>query len=271
MVADTHRDEGPFGRLDVNWVGLWTLYVKEVRRFLKVLPQTVLAPVISALLFAVIFRVALSGGRAPESAVSYDMFLAPGLIMMQILQNAFMNTSSSLLTSKMQGNIVDILMPPLSPTEVMMAYVAGGVTRGMLVGVASAAALFAYAPSMFMISHIWAILFYGFTASLLLSAMGVIAGVWAEKFDHMAVVTTFVIMPLTFLSGTFYAVDRLSGVWAFVTHWNPFYFLIDGFRYGFIGVEHSRLGLGMVVLIGLSVASLIVCQRIFASGYRLKS
>ncbi len=255
----------------VNWVGLRTLYSKEVRRFLKVLPQTILAPVITALLFAVVFKLALSSGRAPQNGVAYEYFLAPGLIMMQILQNSFMNSSSSLMTSKVQGNIVDVLMPPLSPTEVTAAFIMGGVTRGMLVGAVTTLALLILPFKSVMISHVWAIFFYSLIASLITAGLGVMTGIWAEKFDHMAVATTFVITPLTFLSGTFYSVDRLGPVFAEITHWNPFFLLIDGFRYGFIGTADSRMGVGMVVLTTLTVLVVIVCQRMFATGYRLKS
>lgn len=268
-LATTTR-QSPFGFLDVNWIGVFTLYWKEVMRFFKVLTQTLLAPVITTMLFAVVFRVALSGGRAPVGPLPYEYFLAPGLVMMAILQNAFMNSSSSIMMSKVQGNIVDCLMPPLSPAELTVAYIMGGTTRGILVALVSVLALLILPFRMLMVSHAWAIVYYAVMASMMMSAIGVIAGVWAEKFDHMAVVTNFIVTPLTFLSGTFYSVEHLGGVFANVTQANPFFYLIDGFRYGFIGEASSHVGAGVAIILTLNIALCLICYRIFASGYRLK-
>ena len=218
----------------VNWLGLWTLYVREVRRFTKVWMQTVAAPVVTSLLFLAIFALALGSQRAATvELVPFMEFLAPGLVMMTIVQNAFANTSSSVIISKIQGNIVDTLMPPLSPWELVIGFTLGGVTRGIVVGVC---VMLAMVP--FVTVHIHSasyIAFHTLSASITLSVIGVMAGLWSEKFDHMASITNFIITPLSFLSGTFYSVERLPEAFLFVAHTNPFFYMIDGFRYGFIG------------------------------------
>ena len=253
----------------VNWQGLWTLYLKEVRRFVKVATQTVLAPLITTLLFLAIFTLALGRSVSSVGGVSFAEFLGPGLIMMAMVQNAFANTSSSLLISKVQGNIVDVLMPPLSGGELTLAYALGGVTRGLVVGVVVSAAIWCFVP--LHIVDLGAVIFYAVAASLLLSLLGVLAGIWAEKFDHMAAVTNFIVTPLSFLSGTFYSVDRLPEGWRFVAHLNPFFYMIDGFRYGFIGHADGSLAIGVVVLIGVNAALLLLCFHLIATGYRLKA
>jgi ABC-2 type transport system permease protein len=256
----------------INWVGFWTLYAREVRRFFKVATQTIAAPVVTTLLFLAVFVLALGGaGGASRSVggVSFAEFLTPGLIMMSIMQNAFANTSSSLVISKIQGNIVDVLMPPLSGGELTLAYALGGVTRGIVVGAVVSLAIWCFVP--LRIVDLAAVAFNAVAASLLLSLLGVLAGIWAEKFDHMAAVTNFIVTPLSFLSGTFYSVDRLPEGWRFVAHLNPFFYMIDGFRYGFIGHADGSLAVGMAVLIGVNAALLLLCFRLIASGYRLKA
>ncbi len=255
----------------VNWLGLWTLYVKEVRRFLKVLPQTVLAPVITTLLYMVVFKTAMGARQATGPDLPFEVFLAPGLIMMQVIQNAFMNTTSSLLQSKVQGSMVDFLMPPLSAGELTCAFVMGGVTRGVLVALAASAALLLLPYKTLMLVHPWAVVFYVLGGSMLMSVLGVIGGIWAEKFDHMAVLVNFVVMPLSFLSGTFYPVDRLQGIWLALSHWNPFFFLIDGLRYGLTGHPATELARGIAVVIGLNAALWAACHVLLARGYRLKN
>jgi ABC-2 type transport system permease protein len=256
----------------INWLGFWTLYAREVRRFFKVATQTIAAPVVTTLLFLAVFVLALGGaGGASRSVggVSFAEFLTPGLIMMSIMQNAFANTSSSLVISKIQGNIVDVLMPPLSGGELTLAYALGGVTRGIVVGAVVSLAIWCFVP--LRIVDLAAVAFNAVAASLLLSLLGVLAGIWAEKFDHMAAVTNFIVTPLSFLSGTFYSVDRLPEGWRFVAHLNPFFYMIDGFRYGFIGHADGSLAVGMAVLIGVNAALLLLCFRLIASGYRLKA
>jgi ABC-2 type transport system permease protein len=273
MTSAVSMLEAPAPIGPVNWIGLQTLYVKEVRRFFKVLPQTVLAPMVTTLLFLIVFKVAIASGRTPPpGGVSFEHFLAPGLIMMAIIQNAFMNTSSSLLVSKVQGNVVDILMPPLSPAELTLALVLGGVTRGLVVALSITLGMLILPFPTVMVTHLWAILYFALAGSALLSALGVLAGVWGEKFDHVAVVTNFVVTPLSFLSGTFYSVDRLGPFWTGVSHANPFFFLINGFRYGFTGQSATpELWPGVVVLLVLNVAAFAACHQIFKSGWRLKS
>lgn len=252
----------------VNWRGVWTLYLKEVRRFLKVFTQTVAAPMVTTLLFLAIFALAL--GRAMEAlgGVPFVEFLAPGLIMMAIIQNAFANTSSSLVVSKISGNIVDVLMPPLSPGELTFGYAFGGLSRGVLVGVTTGLGMWIFIPVH--VHDAAFILFHAVMASLALSLLGVIAGIWAEKFDHIAGVTNFVIMPFSFLSGTFYSIERLPEFWQTVAHLNPFFYMIDGFRYGFIGHADSALGAGVAVMIGINIALWTACHLMFHTGYRLK-
>ncbi|MCP5431765.1 MAG: ABC transporter permease [Alphaproteobacteria bacterium] len=260
--------ERRFGR--VNTLGVWTLYRKEVQRFTKISVQTILAPMLNAVLFLAIFKLALGGTRNPVHGVAFADFLAPGLVMAAILQNAFANSSSSLLGAKVQGNYVDFLMPPLSPLELSFCFVMGGATRGIVVALAAGLAMVPF--TQFHITHLWAVLFFAAAGSTLLSVIGVIAGIWAEKFDHMATVQNFIILPLSLLSGTFYSVDQaLTGAWRAASHLNPFFYLIDGFRYGFIGAADSDLGVGVAVALGLIAALWWIAYRLLKSGYRLKA
>ncbi|NNG04452.1 MAG: ABC transporter permease [Inquilinus sp.] len=252
----------------VNWVGLWTLYQKEVFRFLKVFTQTVAAPVVTTLLFYTIFALALGGIVRMAGSVPFLVFLAPGLVMMSMVQNAFANTSSSVMIAKVQGNIVDVLMPPLSPLELAVGYVAGGVTRGVLVGTVTFVAIRLFVPVG--IHNIGFVLFPGIAASMLLALLGIIGGIWSEKFDHIAAVTNFVVTPLAFLSGTFYTIDRLPADWQVVAHLNPFFYMIDGFRYGFIGQSDGTLVTGLLVMGGVNLALWALVLRMLATGYKLK-
>lgn len=253
----------------VNWSGLKTLYLREVRRFVKVFGQTVSAPMITGLLFLAIFSLAL--GRAVETVggVSYLNFLAPGLIMMQLVQNSFANSSSSIMISKVQGNIVDVLMAPLSAGELTVAYAFGAVTRGLLV-----AGILCLAMLLFVdisIHDPFYIVYHAVAASLMLALIGVMVGIWAERFDQMAAITNFVITPLSFLSGTFYSVERLPGIWNVIAHLNPFFYMIDGFRYGFIGHADGSLTAGLIVLFCVDAALWIACLLMFKRGYKLKA
>lgn len=252
----------------INWIGFWNLYLKEVRRFVNVFTQTIMAPVVTTLLFLAIFTLAL--GRAVETVngVPFTIFLAPGLIVMAMAQNAFANTSSSLVVSKVQGNIVDVLMPPLSALELVVAFGLGGATRGLVVGLTTAIGMSFFVD--FPISHPFVILFFAFFASLMLALLGVIGGIWSEKFDHMAAFTNFVIMPFSFLSGTFYSITRLPEPFYTAAYFNPFFYMIDGFRYGFIGVSDADPVLGMAVMLGVNAFLGLVAWRMFATGYNLK-
>lgn len=264
-----HISSTPLRRIGrVNWVGLQTLYLKEVHRFLKVFTQTVAAPVITTLLFYTVFALALGGIVRRAGDVPFLHFIAPGLVMMSILQNAFANTSSSVLIAKVQGNIVDILMPPLSSLELALGWAGGGITRGLIVGTAALIAIAIFVP--IGIHNPAFILFYALMASMMLSLVGVIGGIWADKFDHIAAVTNFVITPLAFLSGTFYSIERLPDTWQWVAHMNPFFYMIDGFRYGFIGHADSSLAVGVVLIIAINAGLWWLVLRMLSTGYKLK-
>lgn len=253
----------------INWVGFVTLCQKEVMRFLKVGVQTVAAPAVTTMLFFAIFMVALGGADRQVGGLPFGNFLAPGLIMMAIVQNAFANTSSSVLVSKVQGNIVDVLMPPLGAGELALAYVIGGVVRGVMVAVAVATPMLFFVETS--VAHPWAVVYFALSASALLSMIGLLGGIWSEKFDHLAAVTNFVVMPLSFLSGTFYSIDRLPAVWQQVSHANPFFYMIDGFRYGFIGRSDGDPLLGALVLAGLNLVMWLACLLVMRKGWRLKA
>ncbi|EAP89880.1 MAG: multidrug ABC transporter permease [Oceanicaulis sp.] len=253
----------------VNWLGLWTLYKKEVRRFLKVSFQTVLAPVATTLLYMIVFSLAIGSRRGEVMGVDFTAFVAPGLIMLGMLNNSFANSSSSLIVAKVQGNTVDFLMPPLSPGELAAAFIGGAVTRGVIVGAATALAVAPFVDVS--ISHLWAMLYFGLSAAAMMSMIGLIAGLWAEKFDHLAVITNFIIMPLAFLSGTFYSVEILPEPFYTISHVNPVFFMIDGFRYGFIGAHDSPLLIGGLVVLAINAALLIASYLLLRSGWRLKS
>jgi len=253
----------------VNWVGLWTLYTKEIRRFLKVYTQTIIAPLITTLLFLAIFTLALGRSVTTVAGVPFAQFLAPGLVMMAMVQNAFANTSSSIIISKIQGNIVDVLMPPLSPGELAFGYVVAGATRGVIVGLFTTLAMRVFVP--FGIHDFAFVLFHATAASLMLSLLGTIGGIWADKFDHIAAVTNFLIMPMSFLSGTFYSIERLPAPWRMAAQFDPFFYMIDGFRYGFIGHADAPLITGVLVMLGIDSALWALCYWMFRTGYKLKA
>jgi len=253
----------------VNWLGMWELYMKEVRRFWKVVVQTVAAPVITSLMFLLVMVFAFGRQGVTISGYPFAEFLVPGLIIMTMIQNAFANTSSSILMAKVQGNIVDVLMPPLSAIELSVAWIMGGATRGVVVGIACIAVMSFFAE--LHLHNIWLIVFHGIAGSLFMSSVGVIGAIWAEKFDHMSAVTNFVVTPLTFLSGTFYTIDRLPEWAQFIAHYNPFFYNIDGFRYGFLGQQPSQPILGVIVLTVLNLALFIVAYRMIRRGYKLKA
>jgi ABC-2 type transport system permease protein len=277
MSASLHDNSESFPDLGartigaVNWIGLWTLYLRETRRFMKVWAQTLAAPAVTTILFMIIFTLALGGEGRQIAGLPYAQFLAPGLIVMAMLQNAFANTSSSILIAKVQGNIVDTLMPPLSALELTIGFVAGGITRGLAVGM-SVGFAFVLMPGVPMtVAHIWPILYFSVAACTMLALVGVLTGVWAEKFDHAAAITNFVIAPLSLLSGTFYSIERLSTSWQVFSHLNPFFYMIDGFRYGFIGTGDSDLMLGLAYTLGINLVLLFWVYRVFKTGYRLKA
>jgi len=253
----------------VNWVGLWTLTWREIWRFLKVYLQTVLAPVVTTLLFFAVFALSLGGVVRSVGHVPFLEFLAPGLIMMAIAQNAFANTSSSIIIAKIQGNIVDVLMPPLAPAELLAGYVLGGVVRGVVVGLATGLAIWPFLH--LAMPHPGYVLVHGLLAASMLALLGLIGGIWSEKFDHLAALTNFLITPLSFLSGTFYSVDSLPPAFWWLAHLDPFFYMIDGFRYGFIDQTDGTLGAGLAVMLLGNLALGLLALRMLATGYRLKA
>tara|TARA_B100000963_G_C22563018_1_gene642364 strand:+ start:501 stop:1289 length:789 start_codon:yes stop_codon:yes gene_type:complete len=252
-----------------NWIGFVTLYKKEVQRFFNVFAQTILAPAVTTILFYLILTLSIDRDFLVNNNYSYSEFLAPGLICMSIMQNSFANTSSSILISKVQGNIVDVLMPPMSELELTFSYSLGGITRGVLVGVSVFVLINAFIPVK--IYSLFLVIFFALTSASLLSLLGILCGIWAKKFDHMASITNFVILPLTFLSGTFYTIDRLPDFWKFLANWNPFFYIIDGFRYGFLGQGESNLLLGCGIMLVSNVFFIILTIYIFKKGYGLRS
>ncbi|MCA0909500.1 ABC transporter permease [Qipengyuania gaetbuli] len=260
----------------INRVGLWSLYIKEVRRFLKVQTQTIWAPAVTTLLFLVIFTVALGRTDREILGVNFATFVAPGLIVMGMMQNAFANSSFSLLSGKIQGTIIDLLMPPLSVGELMGGIVAAAITRAIMVGGAVALAMAFYPGVDLSLAHPWAVAWFGLMGAAMLAILGLLASIWAEKFDHNAAVTNFVIAPLSLLSGTFYVIDNLAPAFQAVSRVNPFFYVISGFRFGFLGesdigdtneaVISSALGLG---LFNLVLAYFV--YRVLKSGWKIRS
>ena len=255
----------------VNWGGLKTLYVKEVRRFFKVQLQTIWAPAITTLLFLVIFTVALGRSGRTVMGVPFADFLAPGLIVMGMIQNAFANSSFSLLVGKIQGNIVDYLMPPLSTGELIAGLIGASITRAMLVGLAVWAFMIVWPGVNVTPRHMGAILWFGIMGSMMLAFLGLLTSIWAEKFDHAAAVTNFVVAPLSLLSGTFYSIESLSPTFRAVSHANPFFYVISGFRYGFLGVADSPVAFGALLLLVVNGALGVLCYCLLKSGWKLKS
>lgn len=256
---------------NVNWIGLQTLYMKEVRRFFKVQLQTVWAPAITTLLYLIIFTVALGRVKPTVLGVSFADFIAPGLIIMGMMQNAFANSSFSLLVGKMQGTIVDYLMPPLSNAEVLAALTFAAVTRAFLVGGTIWLAMALWPGVNVTPAHVWAVLWFGLMGSMMLALIGVMTSIWAEKFDHAAAVSNFVVAPAALLSGTFYSVDKLAPTFQAISHANPFFYAISGFRYGFIGAADSPVFFGAIVLLALNIVLGTICYLLLRSGWKLRS
>jgi ABC-2 type transport system permease protein len=266
LPADGSTFGTPF---DLNLIGLWTLYRKEVWRFWKVATQTIMAPVVSTLVFLAIFALAMHRAETRIGDLPFLQFLAPGLIMMAIVQNAFANTSSSLVIAKIQGNIVDYLMPPLGPGELLFGLIMGGITRGVVVGLAVWLCMLPFVPLAPM--HPLLIVYYTVAASLMLSLLGYLGGLWAEKFDQLAAVTNFVITPLSFLSGTFYSVQLLPEWLRWLAHLNPFFYMIDGLRYAFTGHADGSVAQGVAALAVVNVAMWVWAYLLTRRGYRLKA
>ena len=251
----------------MNLIGSITLFDKEVKRFFKVYQQTIVAPAFTSLLFLLVINVAI------EDRVNYKFnyidFLAPGLIIMGMMQNAFANTSSSLLSSKVAGNIVDLLMPPFNVNEIILVYCLAAIIRATLVGILTFVLMFPFVNFEFL--NIFNLFLFAILGSLLLALVGLLAGIWAEKFDNMSAITNFIITPLTFLSGTFYSIDKLKEPFYSISLYNPFYYIIDGFRSSFIFAESNEINYGIFYLIALNAILYLVCYFILKSGWKLKS
>jgi ABC-2 type transport system permease protein len=255
----------------VNWGGLKTLYIKEVRRFFKVQLQTVWAPAVTTLLYLAIFTVALGRGGRTVMGVRYADFIAPGLIVMAMMQNAFANSSFSLLVGKIQGNIVDYLMPPLSTGELMAGLIGAAVTRAFLVGFAVWVVMLLWPGVSVDMHRPELVLWFGLMGALLLSFLGLLTSLWADKFDHAAAVTNFVVTPLSLLSGTFYSVKQLAPSFRAISHGNPFFYVISGFRAGFLGTSDSPLLIGAVGLLVLNILLWAICFAVLRSGWKIKN
>jgi ABC-2 type transport system permease protein len=248
--------------------GWQALFYKEILRFWKVGFQTVAAPVITAILYLMIFGHVLEDRVQVYGSVSYTAFLLPGLVMMSVLQNAFANSSSSLIQSKVMGNLVFLMLTPLSHRAWFLAYVGSSVVRGLAVGVGVMGVTWWFAQPP-LVAPLW-ILVFAFLGAGLMGTLGLIAGLWAEKFDQMAAFQNFVIVPMTFLSGVFYSISSLSDFWQRVSHLNPFFYMIDGFRYGFFGVSDTSpwLSLGLVGSSFLAVSA--VALHLLRTGYKIR-
>ena len=254
--------------MQYNPISIITLYKKEVQRFTKIPLQTIVAPAATSLLFMVIFTTAIGSVRTNYPLDSFKSFLFPGLIMMTIIQNAFMNNSSSILMSKVQGNIVDLLMPPLNNIEIILAFTLAGITRGIVVAVACSFMMYPFADVS--IYNIYIILIFAIIASAIMSLIGTISGIWAEKWDHLGTVGNFVIVPLSFLSGTFYSITVLPGPIQTASLINPFFYMIDGFRYGFLGVSDSSYLTAIFILLVILIFLIAINYLMLKSGYKLR-
>jgi len=253
----------------INWLGFYTLYKKEILRFLKVAIQTIISPLVTALLFLMVLSLAIGNERGGALGYPFITFLAPGLIAMQIIQQAFSHTSSSIMIGKIQGNIVDVLYAPLSPGEVTLATILAAVTRSIIIALVSIITFSFIIDLEF--HNFYYIFIYTFLGSFILGAAGFVVGLWAEKFDNMASATNFIIIPLSFLSGTFYSIERLPEFLKKISEWNPFFYMIDGFRYGFLGVSDGSLNFGFFYLIILSCLTWLLSYILFKKGYKIKS
>jgi len=254
--------------VNVISVGFQTLLYKETLRFWKVATQTVAAPILTAMLYLLIFGHVLEGRIEVYKGVSYTAFLIPGLVMMSVLQNAFANSSSSLIQSKITGNLVFILLPPLSHWEIISAYVLAAVVRGLAVG-AGVFIVTAWFAHLSFVAPLW-ILVFALLGAGILGTMGVIAGIWAEKFDQLAAFQNFLIMPLTFLSGVFYSIHSLPAFWLTVSHFNPFFYMIDGFRHGFFGQSDISPWTSLTIVSVFFVVLATIAINLLKRGYKLR-
>jgi ABC-2 type transport system permease protein len=261
----TPQTAAPFAH---GWV---TLFYKELLRFWKVAFQTIAAPILTSLLYLLIFSHVLEGRVSVyDGRVNYTAFLVPGLVMMSVLQNSFANSSSSLIQSKITGNLIFVLLPPLSAFDLFAAYVLGAMVRGIVVGLGVFVVTLLFAPSLLFMPHpFWALLF-ALAGSAILAMLGLLAGLWADKFDQLAAFQNFIIVPLTFLSGVFYSIHSLPPFWQTLSHFNPFFYMIDGFRYGFFGVSDVAPTVSLAIVAAAALALAAVTLRLLATGWKLR-
>jgi ABC-2 type transport system permease protein len=252
----------------MNVIGTWTLFQRETRRFLRVKMQTIVAPALTAILYLIVFRYAMGDRQVPGLDVDYFSFLIPGLMMMSMLQNAFANTSSSMVVGKVMNVYVFLLMAPISAFEAILAFLSAAVLRSCIVGIVLLAILVPF--SNLQPVHIWMILFYGVCGSLIMGSLGLIAGMWSKTFDDMAMITNFIIMPLTFLSGVFYSVSQLPVFWQHVNAWNPFFYLIDGFRHGFLAVGDTDPVRSVSAVLIVTIMAVLSAWYLWRKGWKLK-
>ncbi len=254
--------------INYNYLCFYTLIKKEVFRFLKVGIQTVVGPAISSLLFLAVFTLALGRSVDTINGIELSYFIAPGLIMMTMLQNSFANASSSIGQSKFQGNIVDVLMAPINNLELALGYIIGSIFRGIICGIATSLGVIIFIP--LEIYSVAALLFYSLMGCTMMGSLGTIVGIWADKWDQQQGITNFIVLPLTFLSGTFYSISRLPDFWQTISSFNPFFYNIDGFRYAFTGVSDSDLTHGILFLLIINIILIIICYQMFSKGYKIK-
>lgn len=252
----------------INYYGTWTLFKKEVWRFLKVYHQTVFAPVVNALLLLAIFALSLGERVHSVGNVPFREFMAAGLIMMVAMQNAFANSSSSLTMGKILGHIIDYLIPPINAAGFLSAFVCAAILRGILVGIVAFAAISFFVPLSF--HNLFYTIFCLIFASMFLALMGVLCGILSESFDQMSAITSYFITPLTFLSGTFYSTKNLPEFWQAVAHFNPFFYMIDGFRYGLTGYHDGSILVGAITIISINIIFIFINYYLLKIGYRIK-
>ena len=269
MKQIDHKYQIGVRRFNINWVGIYSLYCKETLRFLSVFGQTIIGPIITAILFLVVISLAIGDNRENVLGVEFLSFLAPGLIAMQIISQSFAHSSSSILMGKVMGNIVDLIGAPLSSAEVTLSIIFASITRAIIICFLSISIFYIFID--IKVDNFLLLLVYLFLSSFILAAAGFIAGLWADKFDHMATITNFVIVPLSFLSGTFYSIDKLPTLLKNLSFYNPFFHMIDGFRYAFIGKIDGSLKFGISYLILLSFVFWFIAYYLYKKGYKIKS
>ena len=269
MVELNNKYQIGVRKFGINWLGAYSLYAKETLRFLNVFGQTIIGPIITSILFLLVISLAIGNERSNVLGVSFIEFLAPGLIVMQVIQQSFSHSSSSLLMGKVMGNIVDLISAPLSAGEVSLAIIFASVTRAIIISIISII-IFSLMIEI-EIKNYLVFIVYLFLSSFIMGAAGFIAGLWADKFDHMATATNFIIVPLSFLSGTFYSIDRLPEFLNTLSYYNPFFHMIDGFRYSFINNMDGSIKFGLIYLTVLAIIIWFIAYLLYKKGYKIKS